>query len=961
MNHRILIPLIAILSPAPLVGGAELPVDFNRDIRPLLAKNCTTCHGGVKQAGGISFIFREDVLGSGESGQPVVVPGDPKASGLIQRIMSSDPDEKMPPPKEHPEGISTEQAALLERWIAEGAVWEEHWAFTPPAAAPLPPVKAAGWPKTDLDHIVLAGMEAEKLAPSPAAAPHEWLRRVSLDLIGLPPTLEDWDAFRDAYAADPEAAMAAAADGLLASPHFGERWAAVWLDFARYSDTFGFEKDPHRDIWPFRDWVIRAFNADMPFDQFTIKQLAGDLLENPEPGDLLATAFHRNTQNNTEGGTDDEEYRMEAVKDRVNTTWTTWQGTTFGCVQCHAHPYDPIPHEDYYQFMAFFNNSEDLDLNSDFPHTKAAATPEEQAELEQLQLGIRALRSDINAGALTVASAIQDWKNFHPGTASASGGDGSLIIHDGGLVTIGGTHPIHSVFTLTGPAASLGVLRLEIFPDQENPNEWAGVGSVVSKLEAEIIAVDGSRRPVAFREVIADFVAGPYDPNDSLQDGAGGFGEFPMTQGPRVGYFVASEPVAAADGEQLELRIHQQASANSDFQACHLRNFRFSSSPDSGLAAFVGNPERQAGWARLQEMRERYEAIPGTRVPVILERHDSARRTTRVFLRGNRLTLDAAVEPGIPILFGGGPDPDGTPDRLDMAKWLVGDRNPLTGRVMANRLWSELFGNGIVETQEDFGSAGLAPTNQPLLDHLALRLKNHHQWRIKPFLREIVLSSTYRQSAANRPEFLARDPKNELFARGPRLRLSAEMVRDQALLVSGLLARKQFGPPVYPPQPEGLWKTVYSGASWNTSEGEDRHRRALYTYRKRTSGYPALLTFDAPTGDICTPRRISTNTPLQALNTLNDTAQIELAQGLAARMAEAAPDAAARLAHGYRLVTLQQPDEETSAILASLLQDAVADYQAGLADPAPFGGDAEMAALVLVANTLLNMDAALNR
>ena len=303
---------------------AEEPVDFNRDIRPLLNKNCTTCHGGVKQAGEVSFIFREEALGKGESGKPVVVPGEPAASEMIRRIKSSDPDEKMPPPEEHPHGLEESQIALLERWIKEGAKWGEHWSFQKPEEPPVPALKNPAWAKVELDRHVLAKLEAEKLAPSPEASAAEWFRRVSLDLTGLPPLPEEWSAFRTAVAADPQAAMEAAVDRLLASPQYGERWAAMWLDLARYSDTTGFEKDPHRDIWPYRDWVIRAFNADLPFDAFTVKQLAGDLIENPEPHDLIATGFHRNTQNNTEGGTDDEEYRLAAVMDRVNTTWTAW-------------------------------------------------------------------------------------------------------------------------------------------------------------------------------------------------------------------------------------------------------------------------------------------------------------------------------------------------------------------------------------------------------------------------------------------------------------------------------------------------------------------------------------------------------------------------------------------------------------------------------------------------------------
>jgi hypothetical protein len=389
-----------------------------------------------------------------------------------------------------------------------------------------------------------------------------------------------------------------------------------------------------------------------------------------------------------------------------------------------------------------------------------------------------------------------------------------------------------------------------------------------------------------------------------------------------------------------------------------LNRFRISLSNDPQLAALVQAPERAALWQQHELLKKQYDAIPGKTIPVMQERLPAATRATRVFIRGNRTTLDALVKPAIPALTGG-PQGDAPLNRLDMARWLVGESNPLAARVMANRLWAELFGTGIVETQEDFGSSGLAPANQPLLDHLALRLQKHHQWRLKPFLRELVLSASYRQTSKVAPELVTRDPKNQLAARGPRQRLSAEMVRDQALLVSGLLSRKQFGPPVYPPQPEGVWRSVYNGESWKTSQGEDRYRRGVYTYSKRTSGFPGFLTFDMPTRDVCSPRRISTNTPLQALVTLNDPAHMEFAQAFAKRMSGATLEE--KLGHAYRLLTLQDAPAPVVATLVKLHADAKADFEKTPAESAKLAPTPDEAALVLVANTLLNSDIALNR
>jgi len=961
MRHLPLLHRFSIaICLAGLSAGAELPVEFNRDVRPILTKNCTTCHGGVMKAGGVSFLYRDDVLGNGESGLPVVVPGQPEKSEMIARITSNEDVVRMPPPEHHPDPLTAAEIDLLTRWIKQGAEWQEHWAFQHPMDPPLPETSNPAWAATPLDHFILARLDSESLAPAAEAPPAEWMRRVSLDLTGLPPTIEEFATFESALAENPQAAREAVVDRLLASPHYGERFASMWLDLARYSDTFGFEKDPHREIWPFRDWVIDAFNADMPYDDFTVRQLAGDLLENPDPGDLVATAFHRNTQNNTEGGTDDEEYRMEAVIDRTNTTWTAWNGMTFGCVQCHDHPYDPIPHRGYYEFLAFFNNTEDVDLDSDFPRTKVAENPALQADVIALERHIRSSREEINRNAHTIAESLGGWATFRATEVIATPDTGRLTQTSEGDIRSSGTTPDDSTFTLRGPATALGAIRLDILPLNEDPAQWDERGAVVTRFAAAFIAADGSRREIPIREVVADFLAGPFDPQETLKNDPQGFGEYPMMKRPRTAWFVPEHPADPEPGDTLELTLGHGAKSNGSHQNTVLRRFRVETTADPALAAHLAAPERDEAWQNHQSLEAQYAAIQGLTIPVMRERSDAARRETRVFIRGNRTTLDVPVEPSIPKIFGG---PENASTRLDMARWITSEANPTSARVLANRLWAEMFGIGIVDTLGDFGSSGSLPTHVELLDHLAIRLRDHHQWQIKPFLREIALSSTYRQSNRASAELLEMDPRNRLLARGPRQRLTAEMVRDHALALSGLLHPALGGPPVFPPQPDGVWNSVYSGANWKTSEGAARHRRALYTYHKRTAGHPTLLTFDAPDRDLCSEQRLPTNTPLQALVTLNDPAHIEFAAAFADRMAAAGPEAETRLAHGYRMITLREPAPERLEILTTLHRDALEDYRAAPDEAKALtrDGSPEKAALILVANTLLNSDHALNR
>lgn len=951
--------LVATEAPAALFGRGEkaAPVEFNRDIRPLFAKHCTACHGGVKAAGKISFLYRDKALAEGKSGEPAIVPGAPEKSEVIRRVLATDPDEVMPKP-DHGPRLSDKEIATLRQWIKEGAPWSEHWSFVPPQEPPPPKLKNKSWANVSADQFILARLEAEGLKPSPEAAPAEWLRRVSLDLIGLPPTPEEYQAFVNDRAKNPAAARERVVDRLLASPQFGERWASVWLDLARYSDTFGYEKDPHRDIWPWRDWVIRAFNADLPFDQFTIKQLAGDLLPNPTADDVLATAFHRNTQNNTEGGTDDEEFRTAAVLDRVSTTWTAWNATTFGCVQCHSHPYDPFPHRDFYRFAAFFNNTEDCDQNDDYPRLAFANDQGRRDEGVSLQRESRRLREKLNDDGRVVAAKVTDWNTLVPTAAKATAGQ--LSVAPDGRINASGTLPVGVKYTVTVPAVpGMTAFKVDIFPASDNPKSPPERGQVLSKMTAVLVVPGASNQPVKLKEVIADYISGPRDPQKIL-DGGGGLGSYPVVTGPRWGIVVLEKPLTAPEGAAIQIVIEHGIASNSGFQGCPLKHFALSFTKDANLTQFAGSTERAAAWKAWRATRDRLKEFPGTSVPVMLERTGPAARETRIFIRGNRLTRDEVVRPGIPDVVKPPPARDDF-NRLDMARWLVGDQNPLAARVLANRLWAEMFGHGLVETLEDFGTSGAKPSHPELLDHLALRLRGELKWSVKKFLREVALSATYAQGAKTTPALLEKDAANHLYARGPRSRLTAEMVRDQALAVSGLLSTKQFGPPVYPPQPDGIWSTVYSGDKWNTATNENRFRRALYTYSRRTAGYPMFLTFDAPTRDACTARRLPSNTPLQALTVLNDPAFIEMAQALAGRMEKGGGAPAEIIARGCRLLTLDPPPKAMVQSLIKLYEGALADYRADAAAAAKLGATPEKAALVLVANTLLNLDSSLTR
>ncbi len=948
------LPLVAVVvfSAAPLFAEPER-VDFSSQIRPLLNKYCTSCHGGVKQASDLSFIYEQQVLDSG-----VIEPGNPQESELLNRITTTDSDLRMPPVDEHPEPLSQAEIELVTRWIEQGGDWDGHWAFQKPAPPDLPEVDDNSWANTALDHFVLAELESEGLHPTPESEPAEWLRRVSFDLIGLPPTKQELESFLEACESSPDNRLAvyqAEVDRLLASPHFGERWASMWLDLARYADSQGYEKDNHRHAWPFRDWVIAAFNADMPFDEFTLKQLAGDLLPEPTADDLIATLFHRNTQTNDEGGTDDEEFRVAAVIDRINTTWTVWMGTTFGCVQCHSHPYDPFRHEEFYQFMAMLNNTADHDLSNDYP-TLTYPENKDKQELETAVALTRAhneLREQLNREGVALAEGCSDWTKLSPTEVSSSHGE--LEITDDHLVrVVGGTIPANSRYSVKAPATELCALRVEILPESDDPAKWPERGSVLSHIKLTLELGDGTSQPVEIHDVIADYLAGPFDPKDSLQENHQGFGGYPKLHGPRWAVFVLKQRLDPPVGAVLSIELQQKASTSGG-QSIHLRRFGIASSADPVWSSYVASEDRRIQQEQLTSLAASQQKLKGTPIPIMQARSTDYSRPTRTFIRGNWQTRGDLVVAGVPETLHELHTEN--PGRTELAQWLVADNNPLTARVLANRIWAELFGIGLVETLEDFGSTGTPPSHPALLDHLAVQLQQEHAWHIKPFLRDVVLSSTYRQANRVTPELLKRDPRNRLLARGPRTRLTAEMVRDQALVTAGKLSPTIGGPSVMPPQPEGVWQAVYSGAKWKAATDADRYRRALYTYWRRTSPYPSFMTFDSPSREVCSPRRIATNTPLQALVTLNDPVYVELSEHLAARVmgeAESLPEDWIREA--FLIVTQHQATEATLAELVALYEATRSEYEETVDETA---ADHSRVAMTVVASAILNLDEAL--
>ncbi|HZZ70879.1 MAG TPA: PSD1 and planctomycete cytochrome C domain-containing protein [Pirellulales bacterium] len=994
--------------------SAKGPVDFKQQIEPLLAAHCYQCHGADKQESGFRLNKKKEAFAGGDNGI-AILPGNAAGSRLIEFVTSKDQDTLMPPPKAG-KPLSAAQIDLLRRWIDQGAKWpddqtapqvEGHWAYTKPVRRDPPAVQNHAWPRNPIDQFVLAKLEAEGLAPSPELERPQLLRRVSLDLVGLPPTPAEVAAFVNDRSPD---AYEKVVDRLLQSPHYGERWARPWLDLARYADTHGYEKDPGRTMWPYRDWVIDALNRDLPFEEFTIEQLAGDLLPGATASQKVATGFHRNTMINTEGGVDNEEYRIAALIDRVNTTATVWLGTTLGCCQCHSHKYDPFKQKEYYRFLAFFNNTADPG-NSNGPELAveplsfpldAAQTAQEIARLEtdQRRVAQRVAAEQPKWEKAALAAAEANWIAVEA-TELKSAGGAQLATSSDGSIEVSGQNPPNDTYTITARIDLRGIagLRLELWPDAQAPHHSLGRAAdgavALSRVELTVAPADNEKgaKPVALQRAVADYSQPGYPIQDLIDTSkTGGWrvdAEADGTRLPHAAVFEFADKVGFDQATRLTIRLINKTTA-AEANPAHFRLFLtmgqkagdHSLLPAPVRAALQEKPDARsvdqqqllrdyylATQPELRALREQIARLrtpslnaAGAKVKTLVMQELPKPRATHVFLGGSFLAQGDLVTPGVPAVLP--PLPEKAPlDRLTLAKWLVSPDNPLTARVAVNRAWEQLFGRGIVTTCEDFGTRCDPPSHPELLDWLAteyIRLG----WSTKALHRLIVTSATYRQTSRVSPELVEKDPHNRWLARGPRVRLEAELIRDQALAVSGLLSPKIGGPSVMPPQPEGIWNRPYSGERWVVSPGEDRHRRGLYTYWRRTAPYPEFMSFDAPSREVCTVRRPRTNTPLQALTVLNDPVYVEAARALAGRIVgEASGDEPARAEYGFRLCLARAPTAAETARLVALYQEQRARFENDpaaakklLAGGPTMPNPAAAAAWTVVANVLMNLD-----
>ncbi len=890
----------------------EKKISYNDHIRPILNKKCLPCHGGVKAEAGFSLLFREDAMGEMDSGKKAIVPGNHKKSELYQRLISTDPESRMP---QEAAPLLKEEIDLIATWIDEGAAWEDHWAYIPPELPELPPIES-DWIKNNIDYFVLNRLQKEGFVPALTADKNTLLRRVSFDLIGLPPNEEQMDKFLNNSSTNTYEQLV---DELLDSQHFGERWAAMWLDLSRYADSKGYEKDPHRNIWRYREWVINAFNRDLPFDQFTIEQLAGDLLDQPTQDQLIATAFHRNSMTNTEGGTDDEEFRVTAVLDRLNTTFDVWQGTTIGCVQCHSHPYDPIRHEEFYELSAIFNNTKDADLDGEIPNLELYQEGPTQ-EVEKVIDFIQAL--DANKTIQKEAPLATRIKEALFPTL--------LPIHCDDFLNI----------EFRGNGASNWARNLLMGKNRKYYFKFDKIDLTGLTAISYTYSTDGDDARLELR---LDSLGGPLVQTIDFESTK----EVKNEKGKRINK-IQKLPIDAITGQHSLF-----------FELLNTTD----EIPDGNVV--VGEIElhyenKYQAIAKLEEHKKELIQLrkKADYTPIMQAKSVDFQRETNVFERGNFSTKGEVVQPGVPRIFPAMNQED--PDRLAFAKWLVNEKNPLTARVIVNRFWEQIFGTGIVETVEDFGTQGFKPTHPELLDYLAMRFMQEHQWSVKALLKEILMSATYQQSSKTIATKTEKDPYNQLLSRGARFRLSAEQIRDQALAVSGLLFDTIGGESVMPVQPDGIWQVVYSGMDWKTATDRNKYRRGLYTYWRRTTPYPSMTTFDSPSREFCVSRRIRTNTPLQALVTLNDPVFLEAAESLSTKMKKKGDQNLIQsIIAGYRLALAKEPDTETIQILSNLYYQAEQQLEPRTISVAQQeSGDFEIKdPMTVVANAIMNLDA----
>ena len=1078
--------------PVAAADAPPKPVDFNREVRPILSDTCFTCHGPDEKKRMAKMRLDEtEGLFADRGGYKIITPGSAAQSKLYQKISSTNPAFRMPPVYSG-RTLTPKQIEVIKQWIDQGAKWETQWSFVAPKRPPVPEVKDKTWVRNPIDNFVLARLETEGLKPSPEADKATLLRRVSFDLTGLPPTPAEVDSFLADKSPD---AYEKRVDQLLASNHYGERMAMEWLDLARYSDTHGYHIDSLREMWPWRDWVIKAYNQNMPFDQFTIKQLAGDLLPKPTLDDKIATGFNRNNMVNFEGGAIPQEYHAEYVIDRASTTGTTWLGLTVGCARCHDHKFDPIRQKDFYSLVAYFNTIPERGLDGyqgNADPVLPLPTAEQQHHLDELNGQIASTLAALPEKDMVALR--NDWQKSALAGLPEPSSDGLIAYYplDGSLADASGQHHegkavrgdvVYDEGTVGKAAEFSGETQVnfagagdfdrgdrfslalwtrlstsnavKLIQKRDGTDQWQGYEVMIddptysiddptstgqrerisrfivrlagrwpdNAIEVQtrerfatgsfnhlVVNYDGSGKASGIKlyvdgkpaatEVLKDSLTGSFRTSVPLEVGNKANGK--PFEGGLDDLRIYSRTLNDEEAETLAIRVPARSAllalnGKPTQEIAALQPEKEPAEPEIGEENKAETPDAKAArlekqhqaalneyflkyaapekdrrlYAQLVDLREQKVKAEKSITSIMVMQEMKKPRDTFILGRGQYDNPGEKVTPGVPAFLPPLP-PGAPPNRLTLARWLVDPKNPLTARVAVNHYWQDCFGVGIVKTADDFGSQGESPSHPQLLDWLATEYIAGG-WNTKAMMRLIVTSATYRQSSRETKELNERDPENRLLARGPRFRLPAEMVRDNALEISGLLDTRIGGPSVYPYQPKGLWEEMafgggFSGQTYVQSTGADLYRRSMYTVWKRTVPPPQLTTFDAPDREKCTARRTVTNTPLQALVLLNDPTYVEASRVLAEKtLVQAGRDPQKRVDFAFRLATDRKPQPQERAVLLQLARQELVEYRhdkasalklisVGDARRNPKLDPAELAAWTTVASTILNMD-----